>query len=70
MVRAKTKLPKIAIHIFLANVYVRAGDRRLEEMPKALDAVDVMPRAGLVIGPSPFLPAMIYGAARVAVAFE
>ena len=70
MVRTKLKLPKIAIHIFLADVNVRTGNGRLEEMPEALNAVDVMPRACRVIGTSPFLSAMINCAVSVAVAFE
>ena len=47
MIRANLKIPEIAIHIFLADVNVRAGNGRLGQMPEALDAVDVMPSASV-----------------------
>ena len=53
MVRTKLKFPEIAIHIFLADVNVCAGDGRLEEMPEALNAVDMMPRDRRAARPNP-----------------
>ena len=70
MVRTELKLPKVAVHIFLADVNVRAVDRVLEDFPEVFDSVDVAPRASDAIGPSPFLTSMIHGTVRVAIAAE
>ena len=70
MIRAKLKIPEIAIHIFLADVNMRAGNRCFEQMPEAFEAVDVMARAAHAIGPNPLLAAMIYGGVRIAIAAE
>ena len=70
MVRTELKLPEVAIHILLADVNVGARDRVFEQVPKALDAIGVMPSAGLEISPSPLLSAMIHGTVCVAVLAE
>lgn len=53
-----------------ADMNVSRVDRVLEQLPERLDAVGREFRSGPVIGPSPFLAAVIDGAVHVPVAGE
>jgi len=41
--------------MLLADMYMRSGHRRLEQMPERLRAVGREARSSLMIGPSPLL---------------
>ena len=70
MVRPERKLTKVTVKVFRADMNVRRVDRVLEKFPERLDAVCGIGGSGLMIGPSPFLAAMIDCAVNVSVTLE
>lgn len=66
MVRPKSELVQIPVHVLLRDVDVRAAHRVLEQVPEALHVVDVMPCVRPIVVPRPFFLPMPHGAVLVA----
>lgn len=70
MVRAKSELIEVALHVLGADRHMRRADRSLEQPPEAFHAVDVVLRLVAVIEVAPLLLAVRDGAVLEAVAGE
>ena len=70
MVRPERELAEVTVEVLRANMNMRAVHRVLEQLPKRLDPVRRKLDPADVIGPGPFLAAMVDGAVSVSVAFQ